>query len=105
MSAYAERFAHHSEGLEALSTGICPSCESCADSLGIDVDELNAGIESGELCAEAGFSWHACDLCGSNLGGDREPWHALIDGALTHGDSACVDCSVYIANGDLPSDD
>jgi len=62
---------------------------------------------SGKAYDEAHFSWGDCDICGSSLGGDREVWHAIDcdTGELVHGDSACVDCIMYLANGVLPDDD
>lgn len=53
---------------------------------------------------EAYFSRSECDICGSKLGGDREVWHYVADGAVQHGDGACVDCVMYLANGDVPAE-
>jgi hypothetical protein len=36
------------------------------------------------------------------MGGDREVWHFIMDGKIQHGDGACVDCIMYLANGDEP---
>lgn len=57
---------------------------------------------NGDAPSESHFSWWPCDICGSRLGGDREVWHYVADGKLRHGAGACVDCIVYLANGDEP---
>lgn len=61
---------------------------------------------SGAVYSEPSFSWSSCGICNSHLGGDREVWHALDDltGTLYHFDDACVDCVVYLANGDEPEE-
>lgn len=122
------------DGLEAVSTGICPGCEQCRDEYGIKVpcacggeenwpengefycddcdgrgeraptmEEFEEQVSSGDVCDEGHFTWAGCDICGSSLGGDHYEWHAVDkDGAIIHGDDACVDCMMYLANGDLP---
>ena len=107
MSAYTESVKFHTKGLEAISTGPCPGCEECRKNYGFDtLEALKEAWESGELEAEPHFSWSACDICGSHLGGDREEWHAIDKktGALIHGDNACVNCVVFLANGDEPEE-
>ena len=81
-------------GLTFVSVGASAQCSECGD----DGDSANEGF----------FSWQACDLCGSTLGGQRYPCHAIMDaemkpwhGELWHG-ACCVDCLLYFANGDLP---
>jgi len=69
---------------EFVSVGWCEVCDHCPE----DEDE---GF----------FSWSPCDVCGSGLGGNRYAGHMLVDGKLCHID-VCVDCVMYIANGDLP---
>jgi len=105
MSTYTDRFERETEGLDALSTGICPGCPECASAFGMEQEEFDAAYEAGSITDEPHFSWQGCDLCGSELGGDVEPWHAIVNGELTHGDNACVDCILYIANGDEPQED
>jgi hypothetical protein len=85
MSAYTEAVERNLKGLEAVSTGNCPGCNECSDANG-----------------DPYFSWSPCEICGSRLGGDRESWHALMDNKLIHCENACVDCVVYLANGDEP---
>jgi hypothetical protein len=65
---------------------------------------FQAAWESGKICDEGSFSWSSCGICNSRLGGDRFDWHGLDDltGTLYHFDDACVDCVLYLANGDEP---
>ena len=64
----------------------------------------------GAADSEPSFSHGSCGICGSHLGGDREVWHAIIpdeNGSvigreILHSDDACIDCVVYLANGDEP---
>lgn len=113
MSAYTKAFDHYTEGLEAISAGPSPGCEDCASNWGFRcVRSFSAAYEAGEIEPEPSFSWRPCDLCGTTLGGDREEWHALIpneDGTLKgaemiHGNNACMDCVVSLANGDEPEE-
>lgn len=89
MSIYTEAVERNLEGLEAVSTGGYSACPDC------DIEEWD---DDGP---EPFFSWSACETCGSTLGGDRHPAHALIDGELIHLNT-CVDCVTYLANGDEP---
>ncbi len=92
-------------GLTAVSPGICPGCETCRDELGYDsLAELEIAWENGEAPNEPHFSWRPCECCGSHLGGDREPAHGIDEnGDIVHF-SVCVDCVLYLANGDEPED-
>ena len=85
-SPYARQVEHALAGLEAVSTGLCLGCSECAD-------------------AEAHFSWRPCGICDSRLGGDREVWHAIVDGEIQHYDDACVDCVMFLANGVEPDEE
>ena len=107
MTKYAEAVERNLEGLQAVSTGPCPGCAECADLFGYDdIEEYSAAYETGEICSEGGFSWDGCGVCGSGLGGTMEVWHALgSDGELLHFSDACVECVVYLANGDEPEGD
>lgn len=111
MSKYTEAVENNLAGLEAVSTGPCPGCEECASNRGYCcAHSFAAAYEAGEVEPEPSFSWSSCDICGSHLGGDREEWHAIVpnkDGTLKggeifHGNNACVDCVVYLANGEEP---
>lgn len=55
---------------------------------------------------DGGFSWTACDSCGSNLGGDRQPATAINHETKETVEElgVCVDCCLFHANGDLPED-
>jgi len=106
MSAYTAAVARGLRGLKAVSTGACPGCQDCADAWGYNnLDAFRDAWESGAVHDEASFSWSGCDICGSSLGGDMEPWHAIdANGELCHFAHACVDCILYLANGDEPDD-
>lgn len=68
---------------------------------------VSAGEEDHDLCSEASFSWTACDVCNSGLGGDRHNAHGIYSsekGDYIHLD-ICTDCLSYFANGDLPYDE
>jgi len=91
-----------------------PDCDDC-DGKGVRLPtmaEFEEQWSSGKAISEGEFSHSGCDLCGSTLGGTFEPWHAclpVVDAAgqlvryeIIHGDRACVDCVMYLANGDLP---
>lgn len=102
---YVEAVESGTKGMEGVSTGPCPGCEECASNYGYCcIHSYNAAYEAGEITPEPGFSWSACDICGSTLGGDREEWHWYDreENAVGHGDNACVDCVLFLANGDLP---
>ena len=106
MSAYTDRVAHYLEGLEAVSTGICGGCPECARDFGFtDLTAFEDAVSDGQVEGEPSFSSRPCEICGSRLGGNREPWHAILDGDLLHFDSACVDCVLYLANGDEPPEE
>lgn len=80
-SEYAAAVERGLEGLMFVSVGSCDA-QRCSD--------------------EPSFSWSPCGICGSRLGGDRYTWHADMDGELQHYSDACVDCVMYIENGDEP---
>ncbi|MCH8969536.1 MAG: hypothetical protein IIA66_10520 [Planctomycetes bacterium] len=103
--AFIAGVASGCEGLAFVSTGICPGCETCREEYAPDAtpDGFEQLWQSGEVFAEPSFSPCGCEICGSTLGGNFEPWHAVDDnGEIIHGDRACVDCLLYLANGDLP---
>lgn len=144
MSRYTQAVTRGLEGLEAVSTGLCPGCEECRsefrdyrpdEDFASDADDaplvwrfkarkeetfateeaaevaaraaFDEDVRNGDACADPFFSWEGCDICGSSLGGDFEPWHAVKVGksvaeGLFHGSHACVDCIIYLANGDEP---
>ena len=103
--SYINAVESNLEGLTAVSSGICPGCETCREEYAADatMEEFEELWQSGEVNSEPSFSWQGCDICGSSLGGDVEPWHAVDENnEIVHGDRCCVDCVLYLANGDIP---
>ena len=93
------------DGLDAVSTGVCPGCEVCRDQFapGETMERFQQLWSDGFVCDEGGFSWQPCGICGSSLGGQRYSWHYIDEnGEICHEDDACEDCVCYLANGDLP---
>jgi len=85
MSKFTEAVERGLKGFTHESVGTIPDCGECSEG------------EDGGF-----FSWSACDVCDSSLGGDRHAAHACDeDGNVIHLD-ICVDCLVYIANGEEP---
>jgi len=99
---WQERFEECTKGIEHLSTGSyidgCGNCPKYNDTQGI------YAWEQGVAVCEPFFSWNACEGCRSGLGGNREVAHGFLNGHMIHM-YVCVDCVIYIANGDLPSDE
>jgi hypothetical protein len=90
------------QGLIAVSTGDCPDCQECADAYGMDLAEYNASYEACNLSGDPSFSWSSCAVCGSSLGGNREPVHAVNEkNEVVHLDGACEDCVYYLEYGRL----
>jgi len=86
---YENRIAAWSENAQFPSLGYCPGCEECE----------KAGHT--EECCEEHFSWRACEVCGSHLGGNRYPVHSVdANGDILHWD-ACTDCVYYLERGQL----
>lgn len=121
--AFVEAIQANTKGLTAVSTGLCPGCEECMEDypgIGQTREQFEEAIANGTIVQEPFFSSEGCDLCGSHLGGNFEPWHAVdadrrpaaftlpgwagADSEIVHGARACVDCVRYLANGDLPED-
>lgn len=96
---YAEYEAAYARGLDGFndaSSGGCVGCQECCEEYGYDHD-----TEELLVTPEPYFSKSACDLCGSTLGGNREPAHALnADNEIVHLD-VCVDCVYYSEYGRL----
>jgi hypothetical protein len=100
-------------------TGLCQECngeEPCDTCEGSGECYPCAGTgetepdEEARQCADEGsFSWSQCDACGSTLGGDRYPAHALSPERLGRSEhwihlDVCSDCLLFLANGDVPED-
>ena len=99
MSKFTESVDTYLEGIECVSAGACPGCEECE--LG-NVDSMES--PEWDQANEGSFSWSQCETCGSRLGGDRFPSHGFSeDGEIVHLD-VCVDCLIYLANGDEPEE-
>lgn len=65
-------------------------------------DEMGLSVGGGEE-NDLGFSWCSCECCGSELGGDRfRACYYNPETKETDDLEICVDCLMYIANGDLP---
>lgn len=131
---FVDAIERNTEGMTAVSTGICPGCEQCRDEYGRPVrcecqdnpendgepdpdceqcdgtgqrpptmEEFEEQWSTQEAYCEPFFSWSGCDLCDSRLGGNFEVWHAVdANNEIFHGEHACTDCVMYLANGDLP---
>ena len=85
MSRFTKAVDRGLDGYTNESVGLCEGSEQC----------------EGET-EEGSFSWHSCDICGSSLGGDRFPAHAVdANGDIEHFD-ICTDCLLYLANGEEP---
>ena len=103
MSNYTKAVEKNIAGLKAVSTGICPECQTCADThTDGDLVELQRQWESGEICDEGSSSWKGCEICGCKLGTTVYCWHWIADGEIQHSDNVCQDCVLYLANGDEP---
>jgi len=94
----AEMFAfRHSEGLSF------PTEELAEEAARVAFAEA---VEFQDVLAEGSFQRGPCDICDSRLGGNYFPWHAVTsDDKILHGESACMDCVVYLANGDVPEEE
>lgn len=105
LQAIADNWPQH-----VIAPGASPGCKECFSWLDDCADPSESDMDSAN---EGGFSWCACDSCGSSLGGNRYPAHAIHKEAfgpdakrpndVTH-ISICADCLRYHANGDIPED-
>ncbi len=88
-----------------ISPGLCGTCSDCQSAYGMEPREFYAAVSDGSVSDEGGFSWQVCECCNSDLGGDRYAAHALADDNGILHFNVCVDCIMYLENGDLPNDD
>ena len=102
-SDFVKAFENGSHWAKYLSPGACFNCLECFDGFDGGPQDFVEAVESGEYTADDGFSWHQCDICGTTLGGSRHAAHAFDDDELVHL-MVCVDCVMYMANGDEPED-
>ena len=88
---FEQRYADAANEMKHLYSGACPGCSECG--IPEDAEEYNV---------EPFFSWRACHLCGSSLGGDRHPAHYRDrdDDHIAHID-VCTDCYYYTEYGQL----
>ncbi len=102
--AYIDAFNRRTSDLQFLSCGICSKCSDCQSTFDAGELTLERLIQDG-LTDEGGYSRSGCDCCGSSLYQMLYAGHAYVDlggkQVLTHLD-LCVDCMLYIANGQLP---
>jgi len=104
MSDYTKAVNERTQGLDGLSVGVCPGCETCMTEHGYD-DKVAfyEAVQGGEVFDEGSFSSRGCGICGSKLGGHMYTYHYIDEtGEIIHGDDCCVDCLMYLANGDEP---
>lgn len=90
-----------------VAPGIYGGCPECQSAYGMEPREFYHHVHvAQDIHDEGGFSWHECELCGSNLGGDRYAAHASKPVGLpstrwetVHLD-VCSDCLMATANGE-----
>lgn len=90
---------YQTDSLQFVSTGLCPNCLECMDSMGYDdIESFNQDVENGSVCNEGSFSWNSCDECNTNLGGNSFFAHGIdSNGDLIHF-TVCYDC-LFELNG------
>lgn len=89
---------------KSIAPGLCGICSECQSDYGMEPQPFYTGVKDGSVFDEGGFSWSDCECCGSSLGGDRFAAHGFADDDSILHFSICVDCLLYLANGDLPGD-
>lgn len=107
MSKYTDAVERTLAELKYPSIGACPGCEQCRDLFAPDMtmEEFEEAWHSGDIFEEGSFSWSGCGICGSRLGGDMHVWHWVDDdNEIIHEDDACIDCVMYMCNGDEPDE-
>ena len=94
---YTERVHHYLSGIEPVSAGACPGCKDCG------LEDLAHADDDPDRYDDARTGHHsryACEVCRA-LPGERYPAHGTLDGDTVHL-TVCVDCYMYLANGDVP---
>ena len=116
MSAFTDAVDRGLKGMEGVSSGTCPGCAECMEIDGYTDAEIHASHwhDTDMASGEGSFSWRACGVCGTTLGGNRNVWHWVkvtrwSDGThelreIHHESDMCDDCALYLANGDEPSE-
>jgi len=105
MSEFTDAVERGLRGLMSASPGACPGCERCRDAFEPDMtmEEFDEAWHKGEVNDEPSFSYSGCGICGTTLGGDCYVWHWVSDdNTVEHEDDCCVDCALFLANGDEP---
>jgi len=99
--AFMSAIKHNLEGIDGVNPGACPGCSDC----GLE-DHPDMDCAEYELAGESSFSCQSCDSCGSTLGGDRMPAHGILSDSkdIIHLE-VCVDCAMYLAKGELPTEE
>jgi len=99
------------EGTGIILGSVCPECSGTGTGDCPDCNNGSVCVCSGcenyseDIGDEGGFSWSQCGICGSSLGGNRYVWHWVDeDGEIMHEDDGCVDCLLYLSNGDEPGE-
>ena len=108
MKDYLQAFKRYTKGIRGgIATGSWWDCPRCPDKLKDEPDE-----EYSERTNEPSFGHLPCDTCGTHLGGYRSVAHGWPEDKpiqeCSAGDvyhlSICVDCRMFIANGELPTE-
>jgi hypothetical protein len=118
-------YACTGNGVVYCNCAVCPGClefeghaAHCPDVAAEKRERVNAWVDrvSNRLAfyglqsctpiddSEGSFSWHRCDLCRTDLGGNRTRCNGYNPetGDVVDVDLVCDDCILFLANGDLP---
>lgn len=68
------------------------------------IEENLAQLKYPSVGDEIGFSYTPCWTCERPLGGDRHELTYVGDDGETYVEEICIDCALYIANGEVPED-
>jgi len=105
VSEFTDAFERGMQGMIGVSSGSCPGCEKCMEGYAT-ADAHRKAWERGETPESPTFSWSACGVCGTTLGGDRSVWHWIDPNdpkrEINHEHDMCTDCVLFHANGDEP---
>jgi hypothetical protein len=105
MNTFEKRFKNGLLGLHSESSGFSYICPECIDYYGFCCKHsAKAAYEKGEIVDEPSFSHESCDICNSNISGNRYIAHAMTKNNDILHLEICQDCVLYMANGDLPMD-
>jgi hypothetical protein len=81
-----------SKELQYFSVGVCSGCLVCQQDYDLSEKELQEKYENGTIVDDPYFSWSACELCGSGLGGNRYRAHYRDDNDEICHLEICEDC-------------